>query len=715
MSGPWERYQSAQPASDGPWSRYGGSSMPSRPRTTALEGFATGFADASTFGLGDEALGVARATLSRKRGETWEEARQRYTEESREQMRRAQEEQGLAVMGGNVAAFIVPGAPATSAVRLAGKGANALLRGVSPGAARAASRANSFLQQSLAGRAVLGGGAGAVAGGVYGANSAEEGNRLAGAGTGALMGAGAGLIGAPIGEGLNAVARPVMRAFQGGQRNALLQTSAPPVAAPPRTAVDAGNARRGSQPINIATKTGETPPIRGGGSAGGGGGASTEPDDVDPRVADHLLRLLERGQISINEFERRLAAAAADGGRKIVANVAGVGARDTLRTVARMPGQTAETAEKVFDDIGGMQFDDIMRSFRDTSGATRTRFGMSKDIEEAMRRVGDEGYKPTLAQDVADGAWQAFQSVRNRMPQSVTKMADDIVNEITEGRGIASLTRGQQMHIQKQSLDAAMDTLEREGLDGLRLKSRRDLKRDLLRVIEGDEAAGIPPALPGYRQAREEYGDLYAAKRALKAARSFTTADPEELIDDVANMTPFEREAFKASVLTEVRKSLASRDRGTQTNVALALADRNRRDLLRAVFDTDEEFDAFIRVLDDRADMMRQNNRMRPGTGSDTFGNAATAGDLPTSKSDLAARAFRASVGRAFGTDEARLAQEPFRDALGSALLGRTKSPESNRALLRALREAERRRRENTRSAVGGAISGAVGGGNVEF
>lgn len=682
MSGPWERYQPAQSASDGPWNRYGGSRAPTRPRTTALEGFATGFADASTFGLGDEALGVARATLSRRRGETWEEARQRYTEESREQMRRANEEQGLAVTGGNVAAFLVPGAPATSAVRLAGRGANALLRAANPAAARSVGRAGSFLQQSLAGRAVLGAGAGAVAGGVYGANSAEEGERLAGAGSGALMGAAGGLIGAPIGEGLSAVARPVLRA--GGNVLQSVRQNAP------QTARNMLADRSGSAqlPSNV-TRIGPAAP------------------ETDPKVADHLLRLLERGQISIDEFEKRLGAAAAEGGRKIVANVAGVGARDTLRTVARMPGQTAETAEKVFDDVGGTQFDDIMRSFRDTSGVTRTRFGMSKDIEEAMQRVGDEGYKPALAQEVSDDAWQAFQAVRSRMPESVTKMADDIVTEITEGRGIASLSRGEQMHIQKQSLDAAMDTLEREGLDGLRLSSRRALKGDLLNVIED--------ALPGYRQARQEYGDLYAGKRALKAARSFTTADPEELIDDVASMSPFEREAFKASVLTEVRKAFASRDRGTQTNVALALADRNRRDLLRAVFDTDEEFNAFIRVLDDRAEMMRQNNRMRPGTGSDTFGNAASAGDLPTSRADLTARAFRATVGRAFGTDEARLTQEPFRDALGSTLLGRTRSPEGNRALLRSLREAERRRRENTRSAVSGAISGTVGGAGVEF
>jgi hypothetical protein len=154
----------------------------------AWEALASGAGDALTFGWGDEALGFGAGLLGMNGADV--------TDWSRRQQQRAQAYEPGYFAGGQVLGGMAGGMAGGAAIRGLGLAAN-LGKNV-----------------GLLGRVATSAATGALGGGVYGAGSAEDPNRLEGAMGGALIGggfgAGARVVGAGLGHAYREGVRPAL-------------------------------------------------------------------------------------------------------------------------------------------------------------------------------------------------------------------------------------------------------------------------------------------------------------------------------------------------------------------------------------------------------------------------------------------------------------------------------------------------------------------------
>jgi len=177
---PWEQYGggSSQEAPK-PWQSYG-SSQPSKP--SWMESFLSGAGDAATFGFGDEILGFLRGGFD-------DEARDRYTWESRDQQAAAREADPWAYGGGQVAGALG-----------SGFGVGGLAKAGLQGLGLAATAASAASKAGPLSRIFAAAGTGALGGGIYGAGSANGDDVLGSAAEGAAWGATTGGILRGLGE-----------------------------------------------------------------------------------------------------------------------------------------------------------------------------------------------------------------------------------------------------------------------------------------------------------------------------------------------------------------------------------------------------------------------------------------------------------------------------------------------------------------------------------
>lgn len=188
MSGPWEKYREAEQKQLKPWEKYAQEPI-QEPKMGAGSAALTGALQGATFGLSDEI--IARiGSLSPDL--TYEQIKA----EADKDLTRAREDQPLATVAGEVG--------------------GSLSTGIAGGLTKAGSAvASSLGRGNLPARIAKSIGVGAASGSLYGAGTAEEGKRLEGAKSGAILGG-------TIGGAIPAIGSAV-RAAGGAAVNALGQ------------------------------------------------------------------------------------------------------------------------------------------------------------------------------------------------------------------------------------------------------------------------------------------------------------------------------------------------------------------------------------------------------------------------------------------------------------------------------------------------------------
>ena len=216
MTNPWERDWSAAPSAPAnPWERDWSSVSSDQSDTPSrLEAFGYNAADAASFGLGDEAAGALAGAGAVLGGGDYALAYRRRVDAARQRLEAAREAHPVTSMLGTVVGatgtFLIPGGLAATGARL---GVGGLQTAGRVGQALATGRALPFgseLAAMAAGRGwtaagsqvVLGAMQGAAFGGLYGAGSANDGDRLGGAVEGAKTGAILGGLTPPVLQGL---------------------------------------------------------------------------------------------------------------------------------------------------------------------------------------------------------------------------------------------------------------------------------------------------------------------------------------------------------------------------------------------------------------------------------------------------------------------------------------------------------------------------------
>lgn len=551
--------------------------------------------------------------------------------------------------------------------------------------------ASAPVARTLGQRAMAGASAGAVQGAAYGYGSGQGDQRMQSAVGGMALG---GAVGGAVGAAAPVVSNAVRAAGR---------------------AADAFIPEPGT--MTTSAMVGGLP------RAGGGGGRSVPPRARDP-VSEQLAKLAEREGVTPEQLDEMLKQAAADPRGRVMADLLGENAVTRAGTLAELPGRTKPLAQRTMEARTSGQLERLQRDVDAVAGGQSVAQS-AEDIAAQFKQASETLYQPALARPINPAAVPRLEAIMRRLPPRVTERVATLIDDLARYDGVdpQSFTPAQRIHYIKMALDASIDGMKREGLDSVSLRGLTRLKRDFLTAIEGDEAAGIPAAIPGYKQARMTWGGISEAQDALETGQKVfagtqgaaADAAPDMIAADVRNYSEAAKAMFEVGVRSAVRGLLQSADKGGASNVAAVFRSTARRNILRSALGR-ERADKLIAAMDEEIRLFKSAGEMTPGRNSQTFRRAADAADMMASEMPLNPRsAVDMFLGRI--TDPVR---QGIRNRMGEALYTPADpylpgyDPKQNEAILAAIRARLARQQAATATAraTGRAAGGASGSGN---
>lgn len=465
--------------------------------------------------------------------------------------------------------------PVTSiAANLAG----GLLTGGAAGTTKAGtSLANSLRTGNTAARIGKAALAGAASGGLYGAGSAQEGDRLQGAGQGAVLGGAFGGAAPAIGAAYRGVVKPVAR---GG---ANIVAGAKNIVIPP-------------EPIMAAE------------------------NKVLQRITDDGLTL--NGMQA--RLQNREGAAIIDAGRQ---NIERLG-----EAVANIPGKGAITASSFVEQrLSGATKrikGDITR-YVSSGGELST---VADDLMEKGSKAAEPLYEKAFAanKDISspivnriletDAGKRALEFARNRMNNKMALMGvsdPDLVEQaqlagqyITGQGGIAQGLKLRTLDFVKQGLDDQASKLYRAGEAGA-ANDIRDLAMGLRNELDNLDVTAkagpnsFKPEGGLYKQARKVWGGMMQGQEALQTGRDFLKMDTPEIKKLYNGLGDTDKELFRIGVAQHMRDLV--NNTGDRGNIAKKVFGREEyREKLQAVLGPDEFKKLRLSMI--REDKMHQLN-----------------------------------------------------------------------------------------------------------
>lgn len=683
---PWEDQIATRSSASG-WE----DEAPRFDRTSMRQAFASNFADSASLGFGDEAIGGLEYVRSRLHGADEDEAGGAYrrrVREARERLRQAREDRPLTSAAGAIT----------------GAGASLLIPG---GAALAAGRAGrAGYQAARGGRALaneIGNAArgGAIFGGAYGVGSGEDNleSRLRGGAEGALWGAGAGAVFAPVARGLSVATRPARRAIGNMVRN----PPGPRIADPNRV---------GATIVPVAGGGGRRPPPA----------APPQEPSVPGAAVSGVDRIMRRENMTLDDLAQRINAADDNPQGRVLSDVLGDQGQAKTAALAQAPGQTGPVARRVADERARALPTRLVNELMDRMGVNQSPTQALRSLQNEYRAVSAEGYRPVLSQQIDEAAAKTrLEPILQRLPERIRAEADQVVDDLARLDGVdpASFTAAQRLHYLKMAIDDAVGAVvSKEGFKG---STRAALSR-----VRADYLAAIDELIPGYAQARQRWGSLKDAEEALAEGARGLRMRPDELRARLDEMTAFERAHFRVGVADEIAQRIMARGKAVgHANAAEALNSREIQDVVAAAFDNPEQAARFIESVNVGNQLLR--NAQGWIGGSDTVKKSAQLADEGlASVIDAGFNLVRAPVSTARNATQAALRaiaggqMEKARNELGRALMtaiddGDQQAEAYLRRLIKELRQREVQRVERVvQEGRAGAVGGVGGGGYDE-
>ena len=503
-------------------------------------------------GWGDEAEAWLRSKLQ---GEDYEKVlakiRREYGEFSKENpfTSGALEFTGGVVPG--LAAMLVPGGQAVGATQLARTGTGTLAR----------------LAGSPMARAV---GAGTASGTVAGAGTAEEGQRISGAGSGAALGASAGVV-IPGG----------MRATKSGA-SWLREKLAPSEKVLERKAAEKMTvALRESNltPKDIQTKMAADKAMN----------VPSVVANVDPALADLAETVAQRTGKGTRTIEKRLAEQKAGSRERTYQQVvAGVKPGSYYDDLNRMTQELRDKADDVYEQayahgtVDDPRINEVLKS-----PAFAEFYDRAKSISNAKALAAKlEGKDPAKYQlrDI-----YTFETTAEGKLVPVLKEAPDV----------------RTLDYIKQGIDATIDSY----FSGGRAKDALALK-DLRRVFVN----ALDETVPDYKTARKVYAGDIEVIEAMKAGyEKFNKLNHEEIIGLVSKMSQSEKDAFRTGVSRELYGRIMNPS-GNFNAAQKIIGAPEMQAKLQTLFDDPAQFRLFQAALEREAQLFHQANKVLGGS-----------------------------------------------------------------------------------------------------
>lgn len=472
----------------------------------------------------------------------------------------------LAEFGGGVAPGVammfVPGAQGAGATQIGTAGSSAL--------ARLAARP---IVKSTA--------AGATTGGITGAGSATEGNRVSGAATGTVMGTGLG------------VATPVVMRTSGGVKDWLMSRLFPSEKKATERAAQKMTEAMGESnitPKQIERKMAQDRKM----------GVPSTVANVDPALADLAQTVAQR---------------------------TGKGTRKVEKTISQ---QQAGAKERTYQQVRkGLQPDDFYGEEERLINDLRTKSAPAYKAAYAVGEVNDPQIMEMLALPQFKGVWNTARSIaeadaaaakvnamRGGQPFDPNdyKLRDvySIKYDMKTGAPVDVEVTGtvpdvRTLDYMKRALDAQITAGYKS--DNAATLASANAYKDLRNALR-DRTKEV---VPEYNAALQVYKGDKEILDALRAGYSdFNKLDHEEVIKLVGGMSPAEKEAFRTGVVRDLYGKMFNTSRNI--NAAGLLESPEMQAKLQPLFDNPGQFRLFQAAVERESQLFKQANEMLKGS-----------------------------------------------------------------------------------------------------
>jgi hypothetical protein len=448
-----------------------------------------------------------------------------------------------------------------------------------------------------------------------------------------------------------------------------------------------------------------------------------------PRLPGDVVRtvdtLASRRRMSATDVERAIGEARQKPQGRVLADLFDDPGVRTLRSIAQRPGETGQRATERASERFHAAPVRILRDLERRMSVSQTRQAAIEALSKQYKEVSANLYRPiferqtTTEQKLAIGAAveriERAPLTRGAISRARSLFATDRELGLVEG-GITD-NAARYAHYVKMALDDLISSRTRTGgLTGNALRASMEAKSQLLNAMDD--------TIPGYRDARAQWGGLKEAEDALDEGAHFLSMSSDEVRAAMGEMTPFAQYHARIGLAHELHQRLGLRGSvNGNRNVAEVLGSPEMQARVAAAFDSPDQAVHFLDTLNTQNRLMR--NAGQWGTGSQTYSNL-THGDDQNSRALMEAGGHAASgnpiaaIGRLArrGVDAAvghRLEQSDNR--VGEALLRPidegASAKEFTDQVIAELRRLETMRNSNTRtSRVAASAAGAQTGRN---
>lgn len=366
--------------------------------------------------------------------------------------------------------------------------------------------------------------------------------------------------------------------------------------------------------------------------------------------------------------------------------------------LTRQPGETADLAARQLGGRNADTFDDLTQRIDDNltphgpEGPMTVR-SANGELDALFQQTSMHGYEPALRNALPSNVAAGMRSITDRAPR-LYQQAEAVARDIARAEGVDALspTDPRYWHYLKVGADEVLHTMTRQG--GLGPSLRRQWTHNVRALRDQLDQ------VPGYRDARIQWGSLSEAREALEQGFQFDRMLPAQMDDLARGLSPFQERYLQAGITERLRDVLARKDNDGLANIAKAMTGRRTQELLaRAFRGRENELQDFLTLARAKRDMHSNASRMMAANNSVTGIVGAEALDmaaLTNPKNTLMQGLWNATAGRV---------GERYRDNLGAAYLapvgeaGRTgMGLMSSRAAREARMLAAVRRGRRTRS-----------------
>lgn len=411
----------------------------------------------------------------------------------------------------------------------------------------------------------------------------------------------------------------------------------------------------------------------------------------DMRVAaQQILRALQRDDLTPDEAFRRVSELAPEGRLVDV----GPNTQRLGRAVAGQPGRASKVAIEVLEDRQegqGARLTAAVNRFLDPSGdfagaaddLAKIRAAGAKPLYDAAYAKTVEPSEKLISLFRRPALEQAWQKAKTIAANEGDILPDNLFVTRPDGGKIVNPDALKDVRL--------LDYIKR-GLDDL-VESKRDpvtgkIQGEVQRGIDSlrkQYIAVVDELVPEYKAARAAWAGPSRAMEKMNQGRRFIKADEEITRAQLERMTPDEKFHFRMGAARGLRDTIYSVQDGADA-VKRFFGNPLKRARIRAVFDSDEQFDAFRKIMEKETAFYRTRSIVGPFQGSQTQLRQADAADIAGAVSDLAqgntGTAALRFVRNLFGRGADGLTPKQA-ETLARTLF--TNDPETNRQIVQAL------------------------------